>query len=140
MSKSALDLDHWPNWTPISGGPEPPVIATNGRKEFIRCDVAGCWHRCDATGEHIDEPMPGILKIRVQLKHGTMYTYVLAPYSVFEFPGGVLYRKITEIWEHASGDTKIGDTWHMASGFTITTDDQGVQHITPPEHWNMPQQ
>lgn len=140
--KSAIHLDYWPTWHIISGGPDFPLIATNGRKEFIRSDVVGCWHRCNAAGEHLGEPepMPGILKLRTQLRGGVMFTTVLAPFGVVEFPGGVLYRGLTEIWEQPDGSTKVGDTWHMASGFTITTDDQGVQHVIPPEHWNIPQQ
>lgn len=137
--ESSYDFDahEWDVWTPISGGmvgikdrdvtgedPEAglPVMATNDRGEFIRSEVLSWWFRCNWAGkplreDHLDtDPMPGVLKLRVQLTDDITYTAICAAVAIWNMPNvGVLYRKVTEVFEWPDGTRKVGNEWHYAA-------------------------
>lgn len=140
---TALDVTapEWSTWTPVSGALahvknlEPsdlvdnvneedspaglPILATNDRGEFIRSDFRGIWYRCNWVGQPLPPgdpdttPMPGVLKLRVQLTERVTYTVIAAAVLVWHMPNvGVCYKKITEMHEWPDGTRKIGNEWH----------------------------
>lgn len=144
MTGLNLDAPEWSVWTPISGGLATikdrempadaedadaglPIMATNSRGEFIRCEVIGWWFRCNWAGQPLSEddpetaPMPGVLKLRVQLTDTITYTIICAPVLVWNMPNtGVPYKKIISVYEWPDGTKKICDTWQLPSSARVT--------------------